>query len=899
MVTLDTEHQILFQKGTEVEVTSDEEGFKGAWYRAIILESVPKSTSKKRKKAHVEYKSLVTEDGSGPLTEYIDSAYVRPLPPQEDSTNEVFEVNDVVDAFYRDGWWTGTVRKILEDGKYRVYFDNPPDLLEFEGKDLRAHWDWNDGNWVRAGKEQSTGSIFSSGTEVEVNVENKENLRDIWFPAIVIKEIVDGTFFVKYLNSRNGDEAATVRVTLDSQHIRPTPPRYLDRKYELLEKVDTYDGIGWRAGVITKVLTGGSYNVFFKHGNEDKELSHSDIRPHMEWSNGSWIGKSKEVIASDNQEQLGPVHDATANAEVAPKLKSSGSAKDITEDIKPCLTNIRKNPMETSTPCHEDSASHPLPPNKRKMRLSNSYNTGMHSCPNKKLRENSLSFTPVQLKNMPNKTTEETPSVVATPKTERKQMRCPRKPVESPVLGKRIRTSQHKFGVDFQTEDLSKRKARPTKLQIKRPPSKTGKESDARVAAAEVLNESNGKEKVAETSVVVGLKAKEVRGSQAGSPSLISNEESLKLIRDQYKNSNDSDRDNSTLPKGGGSSQRRKRGRPRKLVIMISKASEDGKEHKESAGAADEIVVKDCIANEAEMHGLKGVESTVVGDASGERMGEVPKTDCLTKEVDKVVAVASNNVEDDDRPLSAWIGGGTHSSNGEELRLSSTNTVNGLNEERKSQNDIVMESSTIGTQGGSAPVKNQMLPFAKKSPIWKTIESMEVFQIVPQKPHFIPLSETKEEYREGSAIGIMVTFAGLFEKINMLKCDDSMDVFASTLDSLLDLEKHGFDVTLLRKRVDELLPIRNKQGQLMDDLKDAERGIIKHTDERTKLDEEVEAIKKKIIELQEQLESTKLRKEKKIAEIVKLRSRTGSLNVRIRNTQLDFEKVAAAGWKLS
>lgn len=153
MVTLDAEHQILFQKGVEVEVTSDEEGFKGAWYRATVLESVPKSASKKRKKALVEYKSLVTEDGSGPLSEQIDISYIRPLPPQEESSNEAFDVNDVVDAFYRDGWWTGTVRKILEDGKLRVYFDNPPDLLEFEAKDLRPHWDWLDGNWVRPEKQ--------------------------------------------------------------------------------------------------------------------------------------------------------------------------------------------------------------------------------------------------------------------------------------------------------------------------------------------------------------------------------------------------------------------------------------------------------------------------------------------------------------------------------------------------------------------------------------------------------------------------------------------------------------------------------------------------------------------------------------------------------------------------
>ncbi|KAL5859281.1 hypothetical protein ACOSQ4_000577 [Xanthoceras sorbifolium] len=898
MVTLDSDHQILFHKGIEVEVTSDEEGFKGAWYRATVLESVPKSGSKKRKKAHVEYKSLVTEDGSGPLTEYIDPTYIRPLPPREDNANEVFEVHDVVDAFYRDGWWTGTVRKILDDGKFRVYFDNPPDLLEFEGKDLREHWDWVDGNWVRPGKQQSTGSIFSSGTEVEVNVDNTENFRDIWFPGIIIKENMDGTFFVKYQNSRNGDEAGTVRVTLDSQHIRPTP-HYLDKTYELLETVDTTDGIGWRAGVITKVLNGGRYNVFFKHGNENKELSHSDIRPHVEWSNGNWINKSKEVLlASDNQEQLGLARDATANAEVAPKLDSSVSAKDITEDTKPCSTNIRKNLMEMSTPCHEDSPSHLLPPNKRKMKPAKSFNSGMHSCPNKKLRENSLPVTAVQLKKIPNKTTEETHSALATPKTERKGMRCSRQPVESPVLGKRIRTSQQKFGVDFQTVDLLKRKGRPTKLQIKRPPSITGKGTDARVAAAEVPNESSGKEKVAETSFIVGLKAQEVGGSQAGSRGLIPKEESLKLIRDQYKNSNDLERDNSTKPKGGGSSQRRKRGRPRKLVIISPKAPEDGKEHKEAASAADEIVLKDRITNEAEIHRLKGFESTVFRDASGEKIAELPNTACLTKEIDMVVAVASNNVADEDRPLSTWIGG-THLSSGEELRFSSTNTVNGFNEERKSQNDSVVESSIIGTKGGIAPVKNQMLPFVKKSPIWKTIESMEVFQIVPQKPHFIPLSETKEEYREGSAIGIMVTFAGLFEKISMLKYDDSRSTFSSTLDSLLDLEKHGFYVSLLRRRVKDLLIIRDRQGKLLDELKDAEREIIQHSDEKTKLDEEMEAIKKQMIELQEQLESTKLKKDKKNVEIAKLRSRAGAINGHLQSTRLDFEKVTAAAWKLS
>lgn len=144
--------------------------------------------------------------------------------------------------------------------------------------------------------KQSTGSIFSSGASAEVNIENKENVRDAWFPATVIKENKDGTFLVKYQKSRNNGDAGTGRVTVDSKHIRPTPPRYVDRNYELLEKVDAAFGCGWRAGVIMKILAGDRYSVSFKHENEDKEVNHSDIRPHVEWRDGKWVSGSKVLF---------------------------------------------------------------------------------------------------------------------------------------------------------------------------------------------------------------------------------------------------------------------------------------------------------------------------------------------------------------------------------------------------------------------------------------------------------------------------------------------------------------------------------------------------------------------------------------------------------------------------
>ena len=75
-----------------------------------------------------------TEDGFQPL---------RPLPP--DAGVLEFEVGDVVDADYRDGWWTGVVRKVMGCDRYRVFFENPPDLIEFEKNQMHFHQDWVNG----------------------------------------------------------------------------------------------------------------------------------------------------------------------------------------------------------------------------------------------------------------------------------------------------------------------------------------------------------------------------------------------------------------------------------------------------------------------------------------------------------------------------------------------------------------------------------------------------------------------------------------------------------------------------------------------------------------------------------------------------------------------------------
>jgi hypothetical protein len=142
--------QLNLKVGAEVEVSSDEEGFRGSWYIATVLDPF---ISKKNRKARVEYRTLLTEDGSQQLKEEVDFSYVRPVPPKEVVKADSFVEGEIVGAYCRDGWWTGVVKKDLGNSKYRVFFENPPDVIEFDLKDLRLHLEWREGKWLPPDKE--------------------------------------------------------------------------------------------------------------------------------------------------------------------------------------------------------------------------------------------------------------------------------------------------------------------------------------------------------------------------------------------------------------------------------------------------------------------------------------------------------------------------------------------------------------------------------------------------------------------------------------------------------------------------------------------------------------------------------------------------------------------------
>ena len=133
-----------FKKGRIVEVSNDEEGYKGAWFVATIVDLIGKD------KFLVEYRDLITDDGTQLLKEEVDARFIRPCPPEVTFVGS-FEQFQEVDAWYNDGWWEGVVLEVVNSRECFVSFIHN-DVLKFENSKLRPHQDWFDGKWIMSSK---------------------------------------------------------------------------------------------------------------------------------------------------------------------------------------------------------------------------------------------------------------------------------------------------------------------------------------------------------------------------------------------------------------------------------------------------------------------------------------------------------------------------------------------------------------------------------------------------------------------------------------------------------------------------------------------------------------------------------------------------------------------------
>ncbi|PIA37758.1 hypothetical protein AQUCO_03000351v1 [Aquilegia coerulea] len=196
-------------------------------------------------------------------------------------------------------------------------------------------------------------------------------------------------------------------------------------------------------------------------------------------------------------------------------------------------------------------------------------------------------------------------------------------------------------------------------------------------------------------------------------------------------------------------------------------------------------------------------------------------------------------------------------------------------------------SSPMQLDGGSLP--KESLPFIKSSNVWETFESMRVFRLVPQCPHFQPLEKENELLREGTALGKMFSFANLMESICKADIDEPRSAFENKLKVLPDMEQHGFTIQPLQSRLEKILSMKDRHSQLEDSSNIAKRKI---SDAVHQLDEIEGSIFRGNMELQELLTKMETR-DSKVAKLQKTRDAILEMK---QKAKTDFErKVAAFG----
>ncbi|XP_022959678.1 DUF724 domain-containing protein 3-like [Cucurbita moschata] len=700
-----------FTVGSEIEISINEEGFKGALFRATILKLSTTFFPSTTKKAFVEYKTLVTEDGSKPLKEHVDAHNLRPIPP--DIADRDFEEGDIVDAADKDGWWTGVVYKVSEDGGYSVFFKNPMHVMDFQRKQLRLHQDWVDGKWLVPKK----------------------------MDASILK-----------------DQLATILEVANIPEKTQT---------ESLKNAET---------------------------NHEKGNSRNDL-------------------------------------------------------------------VEQSSICEEKSASFALTSSKRrslssKARVSNSV---------KKWGKG----------NVPG-----APTADGLKETESKTSRGKSSSKKNATSNRgRKRRTYHNFHCDDNSDSPGKFKSSKGDMKARTEKDVDGND-ELKEQGARFINDEEGKEDC--DVLVVTHKEVSTSNESEGNKHLASEEkqttpaETSIHVSDEVKggekNSNNQTEEKGLEPdqqQASKNSNKRKRGRPKKLMIVPITAED--KEQNGIGWKPDEATIKSCVTdfqlNRKNLNKLSAYKTNENG----------PKS-------------ASSNIDDDDRPLLMWLGGMQGSASNNSLKLGQTPGSTGRRRtKRREQVDVPNEV----VKSDHALDRNQGWPFVKNSPVWSAIDSLEVFKLIPQTPHFCPLSTYKEECREGLAIGCMVTFASLVEKISKLQFDNPRHVFESLLASLFELEQHGFNISMLCNRVNELLFIKDTQMRYLEETKEAEMKILEHTENKTKLTEESKAIEQKIAELQKRQTSIQLELETKDAEIEALQSRVETIRGSTEDTKKHFERQTA------
>lgn len=180
---------------------------------------------------------------------------------------------------------------------------------------------------------------------------------------------------------------------------------------------------------------------------------------------------------------------------------------------------------------------------------------------------------------------------------------------------------------------------------------------------------------------------------------------------------------------------------------------------------------------------------------------------------------------------------------------------------------------------------------------------MEVFEKLPQNPHFHVAWNCPPELHEGRAMGLMISFADMAESIRNMRIQDEPRLYDEKMRILLDMEEeNGFEAGPLKVRLHKLLCTRTCQINLKSRKVRLEKEILEIEAINCGLEQQLKVLdmcamgmgEKKYQEMKGSLERQRT---ENCSSISKLQIDLCQVEESLKYAEADFSSIATAPWQ--
>lgn len=190
--------------------------------------------------------------------------------------------------------------------------------------------------------------------------------------------------------------------------------------------------------------------------------------------------------------------------------------------------------------------------------------------------------------------------------------------------------------------------------------------------------------------------------------------------------------------------------------------------------------------------------------------------------------------------------------------------------------------------------ESPLLPFVKRSQAWESICSTATYRKMPQKPHFRPLKEYAVEFREGMAMGLVVSFDYVVENTSKLQFSSDITAIEGGLKKLAKFKSHGFDVDKVEAGLTQLLLAKQRAEELRKKYEHIESKILSSVDEGKRDEEEISQLSQHVREMEKKLGEAELKKENREKALSALQSERVAVAEKLQSIRVEFENTVGS-----